>query len=153
MNTFPLDATEVRENFAWFLETPTRWIDNDMYGHMNNAKYYTVYENLIMTYLEHESGLDTGNGPIRCFTAENGCRYHAPLKYPQRIDAGLRIARVGNSSVRYEMGLFAEGEAQVAATGFVVDVFVDAESERPVRVPDDFRVALERCMVDSQIRT
>ena len=145
--SFPLDNSEKRENFAWFLRIPTRWIDNDMYGHMNNAKYYSLYENLIMTYLEQESGLDTGSGAIRCFTAENGCRYHAPLKYPQIVDAGLRIARIGNSSVRYEMGLFAEGSDAVAATGFVVDVYVDAETERPVRVPDDFREALSRCIV------
>ena len=137
-----LDNTETRDNFAWYLTIPTRWIDNDMYGHMNNARYYSLYENLIMTYLEQECGLNTGTGPVRCFTAENGCRYHDALKYPLVVNAGLRVARIGNSSVRYEMGLFAEGQAQVAATGFVVDVFVDAETERPVKVPDDFREAL-----------
>jgi len=147
MSSYPLDRTETRENFAWFLKIPTRWIDNDMYGHMNNAKYYSIYENLIMTFLEVESGLDTGTGAIRCFTAENGCRYHAALKYPNIIDAGLRIAKIGNSSVRYEMGLFAEGQEQVAATGFVIDVYVDATTEKPVRVPDDFRAALSRCVM------
>lgn len=147
--SFALDNTEKRENFAWFLTIPTRWIDNDMYGHMNNAKYYSLYENLIMTYLEQENGLDTGSGPVRCFTAENGCRYHSALKYPQVVDAGLRVARIGNSSVRYEMGLFAEGQVDVAATGFVVDVYVDAKTERPVTVPDDFRAALSRCVIAS----
>ncbi len=146
MSDFPLDGTETRENFAWFLQMPTRWIDNDSYGHLNNAKYYTFFENVIMTYLEHHCQLDTHSGPIRCFTAENGCRYHQALKYPQPVDVGLRVAKIGNSSVRYEMGLFAEDTDSVAATGFVLDVYVDAQTERPVRVPDNFRSALQRCM-------
>jgi len=144
-----MDNTEVRSNFAWFLQIPTRWIDNDMYGHMNNARYYSIYENLIMTFLGPVNGLDTGTGPIRCFTAENGCRYFDALKYPDVIDAGLRVARIGNSSVRYEMGLFAEQKEEVASTAFVVDVFVDAATERPVSVPAEFRAVLERCMVES----
>ena len=144
MSETPLDQSETRANFKWFLTMPTRWIDNDMYGHMNNARYYSIYENLVMTYLEQESGLDTGSGPVRCFTAENGCRYFDALKYPDVIEAGVRVAHIGNSSVRYEMGLFAAERDAVAATGFIVDVFVDAENERPTSIPDDFRAALER---------
>lgn len=149
MTDTPLDRTEVRKNFAWFLEIPTRWIDNDLYGHMNNAKYYTFFENVVMTYLEHECSLNTGTGDVRCFTAESGCRYHDALKYPQSVDAGMRVAHVGNSSVRYELGLFAKGQTQVAATGFVLDVFVDAVTEKPTRIPDDFREALARCSTGS----
>lgn len=143
-----MDDTLKRDDFMWFLKIPTRWIDNDMYGHMNNARYYSIYENLIMTFLGPVNGLNTGSGAIRCFTAENGCRYYDALKYPDVIDAGLRVARIGNSSVRYEMGLFAEGSDHIASSAFVVDVYVDAESERPTRVPDDFRRVLEGIMLD-----
>lgn len=141
-----MDDTLKREDFVWFMQIPTRWIDNDMYGHMNNARYYSIYENLIMTFLGPVNGLNTGTGSIRCFTAENGCRYYDALKYPDVIDAGLRVARIGNSSVRYEMGLFVEGKENIASSAFVIDVFVDAESERPTRVPDDFRQVLEGVM-------
>jgi len=137
-----LDKTVKRENFAHFLSIPLRWIDNDMYGHLNNARYYSLYENAIMHYLNVVHKLDSSSGSVRCFSAENGCRYYAPVKFPATIDCGLRVARLGNSSVRYELGLFEEGATAVVATGFAAEIFVDAQTERPVRIPDDFRAAL-----------
>lgn len=146
-NTAPvLDNTVKRENFAHFLSIPLRWIDNDMYGHLNNARYYSLYENTIMHFHGVIHRLDTENGPVRCFSAENGCRYYAPVKFPATVDCGLRVAHLGNSSVRYELGLFIEGETQVAATGFAAEIFVDVKTERPVRIPDKFRSALASLM-------
>ena len=142
-NTSP-DNTVTRDNFAHFLSIPLRWIDNDMYGHLNNARYYSMYENTIMHYLGVVHGLDTQSGPVRCFSAENGCRYYAPVKFPDVIECGLRVAHLGNSSVRYEMGLFVQGQPAVVASGFAAEIFVDATSERPIRIPDNFRVALEK---------
>ena len=142
MASFPLDNTEVRENFRFFHEMPLRWIDNDLYGHLNNARYYSLYENTIMYYLEVQRGLNPNSGDIRCFSAENGCRYHAPVKFPDIIETGLRVAHIGNSSVRYELGLFVKGVETVAATGFAIEIFVDATSERPTRIPDEFREAM-----------
>ena len=143
MPDFPMDRTELRENFKYFLAMPTRWIDNDAYGHVNNARYYSLFENLIMTYLEVEHQLDTRTGAVRCYTAENGCRYHAAVAFPDVVEAGLRVAHLGRSSVRYEMGLFVQGRVEVAATAFVVDVYVDAATERPTQIPEHHRSVLD----------
>lgn len=142
MSDYPLDKTENRKNFPHFLEIPTRWGDHDGYDHVNNAMYFTFFEQVIMHYLEIVSELNLATGSVRCFTAENLCRYHAPLKFPDTIEAGLRVARLGNSSVRYEIGLFVKGSESVFATGYFVDVFVNAETETPCRIPEDIRACL-----------
>lgn len=128
-------------DFAWYLDVPTRWGDHDSYGHVNNAIQYTVFETTIMRWLEIEHGLDTGSGPVRCFTVENGCRYHAPLKHPATMRCGLSVERLGTSSVRYRLGVF--DSDTVIATGFVVDVFVSADDERPTPIPENYREALQ----------
>ncbi|HBR96235.1 MAG TPA: thioesterase [Gammaproteobacteria bacterium] len=144
MQTFPLDRTETRDNFPHFLEIPTRWADHDEYGHVNNAKYHTLMEMVIMHYLTVANELDLAAGGVQCFTAENLCRFHAPLKFPDVVEAGLRIGKLGNSSVRYEVGLFVKGRDEVAATGYFVDVFVEATSESARRIPDNVRACLEK---------
>lgn len=131
-----------RSDYRYYLEIPTRWRDNDSYGHMNNAVYYTLLEMVIMRYLEVESAIDLDALGVRCFTVENGCTYHEALKYPDIVEAGLRVGRLGNSSVRYEVGLFAKGDSSVKATGLVIDVFVDAKTERPTQLPDVVREKL-----------
>lgn len=137
----------LRQDYRWFLEMPTRWIDNDRYGHMNNAVYYSVFENVVMTWLEVEQALFDKDETVRCFTVENGCQYHDAVRYPEQLECGLRISRIGNSSVRYELGIFKKGSEKVKATGFIVDVFVDAATERPVSVPNEFRQAMESLLV------
>lgn len=140
------EALPVREDYPWHLPMPTRWKDNDRYGHVNNAVYYTLFENAVMSWLEVEHSLDPSQGDVRCFTAENGCRYHDAVAYPDLLDCGLKVARLGNSSVRYEMGIFVAEREPVAATGFVVDVFVDARTLRPIRIPEAFRQALGKLL-------
>jgi len=120
-----------RSDFRWFLDMPTRWIDNDQYGHMNNAVYYNVFENVVMTWLEVVQGFNLKSETVRCFTVENGCQYHDAVRYPDQLQCGLRISKIGNSSVRYELGIYKKGSETVSATGFIVDVFVDAQTERP----------------------
>lgn len=142
------DPIPTLADFPWHLDVPTRWRDHDAYGHVNNAVYYSVYETAIMHWLEIEHGLDTASGPVRCFTVENGCRYLAPIKHPQALKCGLRVGKLGNSSVRYEMGIFF-GET-CASTGFVVDVFVDADTERPVTIPDNYRDVLSKLLRDAK---
>ncbi len=137
----------LRADFPWHLSMPTRWIDNDRYGHMNNAVYYSVFENAVMTWLEIENGLDPNTGSVRCFTAENGCQYHDAARYPDDLSVGLRISKLGNSSVRYELGIFINDSPNVRATGFIVDVFVDAASEKPVRIPDEYRQAMASLLI------
>ena len=132
-----------RADFKWHLDMPTRWIDNDKYGHMNNAVYYSVFENAVMTWLEVVQGFNVDNESVRCFTVENGCQYHDAVRYPDDLSVGLRISKIGNSSVRYELGIFNKDNETARATGFIVDVFVDATTEKPVTIPDEFRQAME----------
>lgn len=132
----------VREGFVHFLSIPTRWMDNDVYGHVNNVVYYAYFDTVICRYLIVEAKLDILNGPVLPFTVENGCRYHRSLTFPRVIDAGLRVVRIGNSSVRYEIALFGEGAQQCAAEGYFVDVFVDRITHRSVTIPTDIRQSL-----------
>ncbi|MBX2836417.1 MAG: acyl-CoA thioesterase [Gammaproteobacteria bacterium] len=140
---------EELSHYPFVLHMPTRWIDNDRYGHMNNAVYYSVFENTVMRFLEVEHGLDLASGDVRCFTVENGCQYHSAVKYPQELACGLRVAKIGNSSVRYELGIFAKNSDSVGATGFIVDVFVDAATERPTKIPDSIRRVLGTIQVQA----
>lgn len=150
MSDFPLDRTEKRDHFNHFLTIPTRWSDNDMYGHVNNARYLTFFELVIMRFLEVDSGLDFSAHGVRCFSVENLCRYHMPVKFPQTLEAGLRVGKLGNSSVRYEVGLFVADHSEVSATGYFTDVFVDTETEKPVRIPEPVRQVLSTLIVKAQ---
>lgn len=123
-------------------------MDNDIYGHVNNVVYYSYFDTVICRYLIAEAKLDIVNGSILPFTVENGCRYHRSLTFPQVIDAGLRVTRIGNSSVRYEIALFDGRERQCAADGYFVDVFVDRATHRAVSIPSDIRRALARLSVE-----
>lgn len=147
MREFPLDRTEVRDNFKHFLTIPTRWSDNDQYGHVNNAKYLTFFELIIMRYLEVDNRIDVNAHGVRCFSVENMCRYISPVKYPDTLEAGLRVGKLGNSSVRYEVGLFVAEESAVRAVGYFTDVFVNADTEKPITIPDPIRQVLQKLVI------
>ena len=147
MTAYPLDRTEVRDNFKHYLTIPTRWADNDQYGHVNNAKYLTFFELVIMRYLEVDSALDFNEHGVKCYSVENMCRYFDSVKFPDTLNAALRVGKLGNSSVRYEVGLFIEGQDLISAAGYFTDVFVDSQTEKPIAIPDQIRSALARlCM-------
>lgn len=139
-----LEKDDTRDRFPYFLAIPTRWMDNDVYGHVNNVVYYSYFDTVINQYLIAEGGLDIADGPIIGIAAESLCRFQRPLIFPQVIEAGLRVAHLGNSSVRYELGLFNEGNERAVAVGYFVHVFVDRSSRRPVPMPVRMRAALER---------
>jgi acyl-CoA thioester hydrolase len=143
----PDKRSERRQDFPHFLHIPTRWMDNDIYGHVNNVVYYSYFDTVINRYLIEKGGLDIHSGSIIGLAVETHCQFLRPLAYPQGVDAGLRVARLGNSSVRYELGLFPEGEADPAAVGFFVHVFVDRQSRRPTPLPEPLRAALKRIEV------
>ena len=127
------------------LAIPTRWRDNDVYGHVNNVEYYAYFDTVINAYLIREGGLDIHGGEVIGLCAESHCAFRAPLAFPATVEAGLRVAHLGRSSVRYEIGLFGEGRDEAAATGWFVHVFVDRDSRRPVgELPERLRTALER---------
>ncbi len=140
-----------RADFLHWLTIPTRWMDNDIYGHVNNALYYAFFDTVINHYLISDGGLDIHAGAVIGLAVETGCQFYAPISFPDVIDAGLRVARIGTSSVRYEVGLFRQGDespnAAPAAFGFFVHVFVDRESRRPVPIPEKMRAAFERILV------
>jgi acyl-CoA thioester hydrolase len=133
-----------RAEFPHFRTLPTRWMDNDLYGHINNVTYYSFFDTVVNRYLIDAGKLDIQRGSIIGFVVETMCRYHAPFTYPEDIDAGLRVAKLGSSSVRYELGLFGAGEDAARADGHFVHVFVDRTTQRPVPMPEQMRTALAR---------
>jgi acyl-CoA thioester hydrolase len=137
-----MQTTLVRADFRRFLAIPTRWMDNDIYGHVNNVVYYSYFDTVVNEHLVREGGLDIREGPVIGLVVETCCRFHRPLAFPGVVDAGLRIAKLGNSSVRYEIGLFAAGERDPAATGHFVHVWVERATNRPTPVPAAIRAAL-----------
>lgn len=136
-----------RADYAAFRSITTRWADNDVYGHVNNVVYYSWFDTAVNAHLIEAGVLDIHDGAVIGLVVETGCRYAAPLAFPQAIDAGIRAAHIGTSSVRYEVGLFAEGETEAAAEGFFIHVYVDRETRRPVPLPASLRAALEAISV------
>jgi acyl-CoA thioester hydrolase len=126
------------------LAIPTRWHDNDVYGHVNNVDYYAYFDTVINAYLIEAGGLDIQHGEVIGVCAESHCTYRHGFTFPETVHAGLRVASLSRSSARYEIGLFREGAEKPAATGWFVHVFVDRERRRPVEVPPPLREALER---------
>ena len=132
-----------RSAYPRFRALPTRWADNDIYGHINNAAYYGFFDTAVNGFLIEEAGLDIHAGAVIGLVVETGCTYFAPLAYPETVESGVRVARLGNSSVIYDIGLFKPGEDQPAAQGRFVHVYVDRDTRRPVPLPDAMRAALE----------
>jgi acyl-CoA thioester hydrolase len=133
-----------RGDYPHFETIPTRWNDNDVYGHVNNVEFYAFFDTVINRWLITEGGLDIHRGDVIGVCAESHCTYRDGFSFPDDVEAGLRVGKLGNSSVRYEIGLFAAGAEEPAATGWFVHVFVDAESRRPAAMPERLRSSLER---------
>jgi acyl-CoA thioester hydrolase len=138
---------ERRERYRHFLAIPTRWHDNDVYGHVNNVVYYSWFDTVINRVLIDEGGLDIRAGAVIGVAAESACRFLRPFAYPEIVDAGLRVGHLGRRSVRYEVGLFAPGEDEARADGHFVHVFVERATRAPVAIPERIRTALARLVV------
>ncbi len=134
---------EPRSAYRVFRTIGTRWMDNDVYGHVNNVVYYSFFDTAVNGHLIDAGALQIETSPVIGLVIETRCNYFAPLTYPQTVEAGLRVAHVGRSSVRYEVGLFAHGEPLTAAAGHFVHVYVDRATRRPVALPDALLAALE----------
>jgi len=133
-----------RQDFRVFREISTRWMDNDAYGHINNVIYYSWFDTAVNAYLIEQGVLDIEHGQTIGLVVETHCNYFSPLTFPQTVEAGLRVARIGASSVRYEIGLFAEGAPLTAATGHFIHVYVDKQSRRPVPLPLNLKTVMEK---------
>ena len=134
---------EPRSAYKVFRSITTRWMDNDAYGHVNNVVYYSWFDTAVNAYLIEQGVLDIHQGKTIGLVIETQCNYFAPLAFPQTVDAGIRVARLGGSSVRYAVGLFAQGEPLTAARGHLIHVYVDAASRRPIPLPPDLKTVLE----------
>ena len=132
-----------RADYRAFRTIPTRWMDNDIYGHMNNVVHYSLFDTAVNGWLVESGALDIHGGGQIGLVVETGCRYFAEMAFPDTVTAGLRVARLGTSSVRYEIGLFRNDEASAAAEGFFVHVYVERASRRPKPLNETLRRVLE----------
>ncbi len=135
--------SEPRSAYRAWRAIPTRWMDNDAYGHVNNVVYYSWFDTAVNAYLVEQGALDIQAGAIIGLVVETQCNYFAPLAFPQTVDAGIRVARVGTSSVRYEVGLFAQGQDLCSAKGHFIHVYVDRATRAPAPLSPALLTALE----------
>lgn len=142
-------APQPRSAYRAFRSISTRWADNDVYGHVNNVVYYSWFDTAVNAHLIEQGVLDIHAGGTIGLVIETQCNYFAPLAFPQTVEAGIRVAKLGGSSVRYEVGLFAQGEPTTAA-GVTVNVHVHKMACRPVPVPAPLRAVLEKLLVPAQ---
>jgi len=140
-------APSKRTDYPVFRSMPTRWADNDVYGHMNNVVHYSLFDTAVNGWLIENGLLDPLNSAIIGLVVETGCRYHGEMGFPDTVQAGIRIARIGTSSVRYEVGLFRNDEPAASAEGFFIHVYVDAKTRRPVQLDEEHRAALQGLLV------
>jgi len=141
------DTPETRDRYPRFLQINTRWMDNDIYGHVNNVVYYSYFDTVINEYLINTGRLDIANDPIIGLCVESQCQFRRELTFPEPVEAGLRVGKLGNSSVRYEIGIFRPDLVEPAATGYFVHVFVHRETRKPQPIPDPIRAALARLIL------
>ncbi|WP_189087805.1 acyl-CoA thioesterase [Deinococcus ruber] len=127
---------------------PTRWADNDMYGHINNVVYYSYFDTAVNALLIARGVLDPQQSSVIGLVVETGCQYFAPLSFPDLLSIGVGVERLGNSSVRYRLGVFRAGENTPAAQGFFVHVYVDSQTRRPVPLPQELRTVLAELVLE-----
>ena len=132
-----------RADYGWFRPITTRWVDNDVYGHVNNAHYYSYFDTVINQYLIERGGLDIRSSPVVGFVVSSSCDFFSPVAYPGGLEVGLRVDGTGTSSVHYGVALFASADDTARAAGSVVHVFVERGTSTPVQIPEPIRRALE----------
>ena len=135
-------SPDQREGYRHFMTITTRWMDNDVYGHINNVQYYSYFDTAVNRFLIDQAVLDIHHGEVIGLVVETHCNFFASAAFPADIEAGMRVAHLGRSSVRYEVGLFVDGRDQAIAQGHFVHVYVDRDSEKPVHIPDKLRAVL-----------
>jgi acyl-CoA thioester hydrolase len=134
---------EPRTSYRAFHDITTRWEDNDVYGHVNNVVYYSWFDTAVNAHLIGRGALDIHRGEVIGLVVATQCNYFAPVEFPQKVQAGMRVSRIGRSSVRYEVGIFIDGEDTTCAKGHFVHVYVDRESRRPAELPAQLKHVLE----------
>jgi len=140
---------ERRDAYRFFHTITTRWKDNDVYGHVNNVVYYSYFDTAVNYYLVSRKVLDIARTEVVGIVAETGCRFYASISFPDRVDVGIRVARIGRSSVRYEIGVFRNDEDSASAEGYFVHVYVDRAGMRPVPIPEPVRRVLQEIAAEN----
>lgn len=135
-----------REDYLHFSRITTRWNDNDVYGHVNNVVYYSYFDTVVNKFLIDGNSLDIESSDIVGLVVETQCQYFRSITFPDMVDAGIRVAKLGTSSVRYEVGLFRNDDRAAAAQGYFVHVYVDRQTNKPVPIPDGTRTLLATLM-------
>jgi acyl-CoA thioester hydrolase len=144
----PDQPKHLRGDYRYFHSITTRWHDNDIYGHVNNVTYYSYFDSAMNTYLIQEGALDIHDGNVVGFVVSSSCDYFAPIAFPEAIEVGLRVGKLGKSSVQYELAIFKQGEQEARAAGRVVHVFVERTSNQSTPIPAPLRAALEALLAE-----
>ena len=142
-------SPESRGAYREFIPITTRWMDNDIYGHVNNVHYYSYFDTAVNSYLIKANALDIHQGKVIGFVVESQCNYFSPMAFPQAVTAGLRVGKLGSRSVCYEIGLFVDEQEETAAKGHFTHVYVNRADQRPVALPENLRNGLEPLLVAS----
>jgi acyl-CoA thioester hydrolase len=145
-----MKSSRPRSAYVHFTELSTRWMDNDVYGHVNNVVYYSFFDTAVNGYLIAAGCLDILNSPIIGLVVETGCRYFKSIAFPDVLSVGVRVAKLGTSSVRYEIGIFLNGDESAAAEGDFVHVYVDRALNNSVPIPDNIRKVLSRLLLPGE---
>ncbi len=138
-----------RSHYGYWVPMPTRWMDNDVYGHVNNVTYYSFFDTAANRFLIEEGGLDVRNGSTIAYVVASQCEYVSSVAHPEKLEIGVRVNRLGNSSVEYGLAVFREGEQEASARGSFTHVFVSRASQRPEAIPPQIRAVLERLAGDA----
>jgi acyl-CoA thioester hydrolase len=136
-----------RAEYPHFLALPTRWMDNDAYGHVNNVVYYSFFDTAVNRFLIDRGVLRIESSPVIGLVVETGCRYFRPVSFPDAVEVGVRVAHLGTSSVRYELAVFVQGDDTACAEGHFVHVYVDRDTRAPTPLPAGLRAALQAIAV------
>ncbi len=137
--------------YNYFCQLSTRWNDNDIYGHMNNIIYYALFDTAVNKWLIKNKLIDIKNGQNIGLIVQSGCNYFSSFEYPENINAGIRVTKIGKSSVRYEVGLFKEKEELSSADGFFIHVYVDRKTNKPITLDYNFKNALDTIFVKTEV--
>jgi acyl-CoA thioester hydrolase len=141
-------APDSRDRYRHFITITTRLMDNDLYNHVNNATYHSFIDTAVSSYIAQAVDRDLANDPIVYFVVENGCTYFQPIAFPDMVHCGLRVTRIGTSSMRFEVGIFRGGDELTSARGHFVQVCCARATQRPIAMPPRVRDALEALWVD-----
>ena len=136
-------SPEQKSSYKWFMPVPTRWMDNDIFGHVNNVNYYSYFDTVANSFLIREGGFDIHNAEVIGYVVHSQCNYLKGIAFPDQLSGGFRVLKLGNSSVTYGIGIFRGDEETASAHGTFTHVFVDRETERPTPIPAPIRAALE----------